>query len=139
VRSASLFGWAWLVATIALAIHVVDEATHDFLAWYNPRAVRIRRALGGVPFPPTFTFWPWLLGLCAAVLVLGALAPAAYSGARWMRPVAYFVALVHLGNGLLHLSASVLARRAVPGVLSAPLLVIVGGWLAYVTAHLPWS
>lgn len=129
-------GWAWLAATIALALHVVDEATHDFLAWYNPRALRIRQALGGLPFPPTFTFLPWLLGLLAAVLLLGALTPAAYLGKAWLRPAAYGLAAIHVGNGLLHIGASLLARRPVPGVLSAPLLLATGIWLGYATARM---
>jgi Protein of unknown function with HXXEE motif len=134
VTATATFGLAWLAATLALAIHVADEATHGFLAWYNPSALRIRRALGGVPFPPTFTFLPWLLALISAVVVLGALTPYAYRGTPWLRPLAYVLAAVHVGNGLLHLVASVLARRRVPGVLSAPILVLAGGWLAYVAA-----
>jgi Protein of unknown function with HXXEE motif len=131
------FGWAWLAATIALALHVADEATHDFLAWYNPRALRIRRFFGGLPFPPTFTFWPWLIGLLAAVVVLAAMVPSAFAGERWLRSVAYFLSVVHIANGFLHLGAAVAARRTVPGVLSAPLLLLGGIWLAYAAAHLP--
>ena len=137
MQLATAFGWAWLAATIALAVHVVDEATHDFLSWYNPRALRIRRALGGLPFPPTFTFVPWLVGLAAAVLLLAALTPAAYARQPWLRPAAYFLAVIHISNGILHLTASALARRAVPGVLSAPLLLIAGIWLGYAAARLP--
>lgn len=131
------FGWAWLAATIALALHVADQATHDFLAWYNPRVLRIRQALGGVPFPPTFTFWPWLVGLMAAVLALATMTPSAFAGEHWLRSVAYFLSIVHIANGLLHLGAAVAARRSVPGVLSAPLLLLTGIWLAYSAAHLP--
>jgi len=133
---ATTFGWAWVAATVALALHVADEATHDFLAWYNPRAMRIRRALGGLPFPPTFTVAPWLLGLTLGILLLGALAPAAFAGRPWMRPLAYFLAGLHVGNGLLHLVASLVARRPVPGVLSAPALLLAGGWLAWTAARL---
>ncbi len=129
------FGWAWLAATLALALHVADEPTHDFLAWYNPRVLRIRRFFGGLPFPPMFTFWPWLIGLTAAVLLLAAMTPAAFSGERWLTSLAYFLSVVHIANGLLHLSATVAARRAVPGVLSAPLLLVTGIWLAYAAAH----
>lgn len=132
------FGWAWLAATAALAIHVADEASHDFLAWYNPSALRIRRALG-LPFPPTFTFVPWLIGLLVAVLLLAALTPQAFAVARWLRPVAYVVAVVHVANGLLHLGAAAFARRAVPGVWSAPLLLFTGSWLAYAAGHVPVS
>ena len=34
-RNATSFGWAWLAATIALALHLTDEAKHHFLGWYN--------------------------------------------------------------------------------------------------------
>lgn len=126
------FGLAWLLAALALALHVADEASHDFLSWYNPRALGIRRALRGFPFPPTFTLLPWLAGLIAAVLVLAGLTPFAYAGAVWMRPAAYVLAVIHIANGLLHLGGSVQARRPVPGVWSAPVLLLTGSWLAYV-------
>lgn len=129
-------GAAWLAATIALAVHVADEATHDFLAWYNPRALRIRRALGGLPFPPTFTFLPWLIGLSAAVLLLAALTPVAYRGTPWMRAAAFVLAGIHVGNGLIHLVGSLQAKRLVPGALSAPLLLLAGAWLGYAAATL---
>ena len=130
------FGLAWLAATVALALHVADEATHDFLAWYNPSALRIRRMLGGLPFPPTFTFVPWLAGLIAAVVLLGVLTLVAFRGAPWLRPFAFVLAAIHIANGLLHLVGSVLARRLLPGVLSAPFLLIAGVWLAYVAARM---
>jgi len=129
-----MLGWAWLAATLVLAAHVVDEAAHDFLSWYNPRATRIRRVLRGLPFPPTFSFWPWLLGLMAAILVLASLTPLAYADVRWIRPLAWILAVEHVANGMLHVVASVVGRRPVPGVWSAPLLLASGGWLAYAVA-----
>ncbi len=129
-------GPAWLAATIALALHVADEATHDFLAWYNPRALRMRTALGGLPFPPSFTFLPWLTGLIAAVLLLAALTPVAFRGTPWIRTAAFALAAIHVGNGLLHLLGSLQARRVVPGALSAPVLLLAGGWLGYAAATL---
>ncbi len=129
--AAATFGLAWLIATIALALHVVDEATHDFLSWYNPRALRIREALGGLPFPPTFTFLPWVLGLSVAVLVLASLIPTAYAGSSWIHPFGYALAAIHIANGLLHVVGSLLAKRLVPGVLSAPFLLISGALLGY--------
>ncbi len=125
------FGWAWLFSVATLALHVADEASHDFLAWYNPQALRIRHALRVLPFPPTFTFWPWLLGLSAAVVGLALLTPAAFRGAAWMPDVARVIAIIHLFNGLLHLAGAARSRRAVPGVLSAPMLLVAGAWLWY--------
>ena len=133
---ATTFGWAWVAAAVALGLHVADEATHDFLSWYNPRALRIRQALGGLPFPPTFTVRQWLLAMLAGILLRGVLAPAAYAGWPWMRPPAYAPAAIYLGNGLLHVVASLVARRPMPGVLSAPLLLLTGGWLSYAAAAL---
>jgi len=129
----STFGWAWVVATVALGLHVADEATHDFLGWYNPQALRLRQVLGNIPFPPTFTFVPWLLGLIAGIVVLLALAPWAFAGAHWMRPLAYVLAVIHLANGTGHLVGSLVVKRLLPGALSAPLILVSGAWLAYVT------
>ena len=127
--SVNALGWAWIVSVLALALHVADEATHNFLAWYNPHVLRFRQALGGLPFPPTFTFWPWLLGLSAAVGGLALLTPYAFAGARWLVSLSRIVAIVHVLNGLLHLVGALRSRRAVPGVLSAPVLIAAGLWL----------
>ena len=129
------FGWAWLACVVALALHVADEAMHDFLGWYNPQALRIRQWLGGFPFPPTFTFWPWLIGLGVAAAGLAALTPFAFRGARWLLDVGYVVAAIHVLNGSLHVSGAVRTRRAVPGVWSAPLLIAAGLWLWYAVGH----
>jgi hypothetical protein len=130
-------GLPWLAVNAAFALHVLDEATGDFLAWYNPRALAIRRALGGFPFPPTFTFRPWLFGLIVAVLALFAMTPAAFRGDPWLRSVAVVVGVIQAGNGLLHLGAAVVARRRVPGLWSAPILLGTAAWLLFTLARLP--
>ncbi len=137
MHATTIFGGAWLAAALAFALHVADEATHDFLAYYNPRAALLRRKLGGLPFPPTFTFRVWLTVLLAATLILLALTPAAYAAKSWLRPVAFGLAAIHLANGLLHVAGALQARRLVPGVLSAPLLLATGGWLACAARALP--
>lgn len=131
-----MFGLAWLLAVIALALHVIDEATHDFLSWYNPRALRIRKALGGIPFPPTFSFVPWIMGLTLIVLWLASLTPSAYAGRMSLRPIAWILAVVSLANGVVHITASLLNRKLVPGTISAPVLLFTGGFLAYTTYRL---
>lgn len=128
-------GPAWLAMGIALGLHVADEAAHDFLAWYNPVATQIRARLGGLPFPPTFTFWPWLLGLVVLTGAILALTPLAYQGRGWLRPVAVALGVINTGNALLHLVGSVIARRRVPGVLSAPVLLASAAWLLYAAAR----
>ncbi|HET9793012.1 MAG TPA: hypothetical protein VFS34_01020 [Thermoanaerobaculia bacterium] len=131
------FGWAWVAAVGALAVHVADEATHDFLSWYNPQALRIRGLMHGIPFPPTFTFWPWLMALGAGVAFLAALTVAAFAGTSWMRPAAYALSAIHALNGTGHLVGAFLAKRAVPGVLSAPLLLAASLWLWHAARELP--
>lgn len=68
------FGFAWIAFAVAIALHVVDEARHNFLAAYNPNAFAIRRRLH-IPFPPVFTFRTWLTGLTAGVGLLFLLSP----------------------------------------------------------------
>jgi hypothetical protein len=125
------FGPAWLAMGIALSLHVADEAGHDFLAWYNPIARQIRARLRGFPFPPTFTFWPWLLGLAVFTGTILALTPLAYQGRAWLRPVALALGVINTGNALLHLLSTAIAGRRVPGVLSAPVLLASALWLLY--------
>jgi hypothetical protein len=123
------FGLIWLAFAGALAVHVLDEATHDFLSVYNPtgRAIRARFPLLALP---VFSFRVWLAALMLAVVLLLAVAPFAFRGSRTLRLVAIPVALLAgLGNGALHLAASLYFRRWMPGVYSAPLLLICGGWL----------
>lgn len=91
----------------------------------------MRRLWPGIPFPPTFTFRTWLIGLIAATLALALLTPVALAPPAWMRPAAYALATIHVANGLLHLIGSAIARRLVPGALSAPLLIFAGAWLGF--------
>jgi hypothetical protein len=133
------FGAAWLTLAIVFGIHVLDEAATDFLAWYNPTAQRIRSHLWGAPFPPVFTFWPWLLGLLAITAILLVLAPMAYSHVAWLVPVAIAFSLINIGNALLHISATIFLRRRVPGLISAPFLLASAGWLLYAAVCLTSS
>jgi hypothetical protein len=134
--SATTFGWAWLAVCLAFALHVADEAAHDFLTWYNPRALQIRRFLRRVPFPPTFTFTTWIVGLGVAVALLLGLTPVAFAGVAWLRPLAYMVGVIQVGNGIFHLVGTAIARRQVPGVLSAPVLLAAATWLLFAASRL---
>ena len=125
------FGAAWLTLAILFGLHAIDEAATDFLSWYNPAARRIRSHLGGIPFPPVFTFWPWLLGLLAISGTLILLAPLAYAHAAWTFPVAIALSVINIGNGLLHIVSAGFLRRRVPGLISAPFLLASAGWLLY--------
>ena len=112
---------AWLALTAALTLHVVDEASNDFLAFYNPMVLRLRETLGWFPMP-TLTFWPWLIGLTLAVLLLLALTPSVARGGRWVKIAGYPFAALMLLNGMGHIALSVAQGRMLAGVWTAPLL-----------------
>jgi uncharacterized protein with HXXEE motif len=120
---------AWAALTAAFALHVLDEASHDFLAWYNPAALGIRQRLGGLPFPPVFSFTVWLAGLIAAVVLLAALTPLIRPGRRWPVVASVIYAGVHVGNALAHIAVSLRGRWLAPGVLSSPVLLGAAVWL----------
>jgi|SRR5882672_566861 len=122
-------GLAWIYLCLALAAHVLDEATTGFLAVYNPTVEALRKQLGYWPMP-TFEFRGWLTALIVAVVVLLALSPFVFSGARWIRPLFYIFAALMFLNGLGHTTFTILGRtvgtvhfpRPAPGFYSSPLL-----------------
>lgn len=114
-------GVAWLLLTGALALHVTDEAAHDFLSTYNPIVRSLRERVGLLPFP-TFTFEAWLTGLIAGLILLSALSPLAFRRAAWLRPVALVLSVLMVANAGLHMAGSLFLGTVVPGTYTAPLL-----------------
>jgi hypothetical protein len=127
--SASSFGGAWLALTVALALHVTDEALTGFLSVYNPTVLAIRQTFPNFPMP-VFTFRVWLSGLIALVVLLFLLSPFAFRGERWIRYLAWPLAIIMLLNAAGHTLgtifgqtvASVRFPRPMPGFYSSPLL-----------------
>ncbi len=126
--SAVRHGWAWVALTLALAVHVADEALTDFLSVYNPTVEAIRVRYPWVPLP-TFTFGVWLGGLILAVVLLLVLSRFVFQGAGWTVPFSYFFGVLMMGNGLLHIAGSFYFGRLMPGVYSSPLLLAGSVWL----------
>jgi hypothetical protein len=125
------FGIAWVAFALAVAVHVADEAAHDFLSVYNPIVRAIRARLPFLPIP-TFRFSTWLGGLIAGIALLLALSPLAFAGDERLRLIAWPLALlIGIGNGVLHLAGSAWTRRWMPGVYSAPLLILAGLFLLH--------
>ena len=122
------FGPAWVGLAVALAVHVTDEAIHDFLAVYNPTVLAVRERIGFFPMP-TFTFEVWITGLIAGVLLLLGLSPLAFRASRGLRKIAYVLAVLMFLNGAGHIAGSVYMRGWMPGVYSAPLLIAASVWL----------
>ncbi|HYX70491.1 MAG TPA: hypothetical protein VE825_15255 [Terriglobales bacterium] len=122
-------GWAWVMLCLALAAHVSDEALTGFLSVYNPTVLAMRARLPWWPMP-TFGFREWLTGLIVAVLLLLAASPLAFRNTRWLRPLAYFLAVMMMLNGLGHTLGTIAGHtvaevrfpRPMPGFYSSPLL-----------------
>lgn len=118
------FGFAWLGFGLAVALHVLDEATHDFLAFYNPNAHAIRARFPFLPLP-AFTFESWLTSLAIAIVIFLCLSPFAFRGMRWAHVAAIPIALlVGIANASGHMLSSIYYHRWMPGVYSSPLLVL---------------
>jgi len=117
---------AWLLLCAAVALHVADEAVHDFLAVYNPTVIAMRHSVPWVPLP-VFTFREWIAGLVLAILVGVAATPFISR----IRPTAYVVAILMIANGLQHTLGTIFGRtvpsvhfpRPMPGFYSSPVLI----------------
>lgn len=123
---------AWLLLVGALAVHVIDEASTDFLGFYNPLVTSIRSRIPWFPMP-TFTFGVWVAGLALLVIVLAALAPVVRRGgaAPWL--ASWILGIIMFMNGMGHLAGSLYFQRWLPGATSAPLLLAASVFLVHAT------
>jgi hypothetical protein len=125
---------AWLFLTATLGLHVIDEALTGFLDFYNPLVDGIRTQVSWFPMP-TFTFRAWLAGLILLVVVLASLAPVVRRGGRVVRFLSWMLGVIMLTNGIGHLGGSVYFGRWLPGVATAPLLLVSSMLLMHATRH----
>lgn len=131
-------GYAWLALASAVGMHVLDEALSDFLSVYNPTVVALRGRLGWWPMP-TFTYEAWLSGLIVGIVLLFALSPLLFLGARSFRPVAYVFAFLMILNGVGHVVGTIAGRtvpevtfsRPMPGFWSSPALIAAAAWVMF--------
>ena len=120
------FGTYWLLFGYTLALHVLDEAGHNFLSVYNPNAAAIRKAVPWLRIP-IFTFEQWAGFLLTVLVIWLGMAPFAARGMPWTKRLAVPVAvLAGIGNGLAHILSSIYLKRMMPGVYSAPLILFSG-------------
>jgi len=134
--TASSFGNPWLLLCLAFAMHVWDEAAHDFLRYYNSTVLALYGHFSWFP-RMDMQFRTWLTALLVANLVLLGLTPWAYRNARWLRPLAYVFAGIQLLNGTGHILAAIRGRTVpsvqfegpAPGVYTAPLLAALAAYL----------
>jgi hypothetical protein len=132
------FGRAWLFLCVAFCAHVADEALTGFLPLYNATVLAMRSEYKWYPMP-TFEYREWLFGLIVANVIVLLLTPYAFRNARWLRPLAYLFAGVHLLNGMGHTLATIFGRtassvpvpRPAPGFYSSPLLLAASIYLLF--------
>lgn len=118
---------AWILLSLALCLHVFDEATTGFLGVYNPTVLALRERFGWWPMP-TFEFREWLAGLIVVCVVLLALTGAVLRGAKGTRVGAYFFAILMLFNAAGHTLGTIFGQtvstvtfpRPAPGFWSSP-------------------
>lgn len=130
------FGFAWLLLCVVFALHIWDEAAHDFIGYYNATVLTL---YGRFPWFPRMdmTFREWLTGLLIALLACLALAPFAFRNPGWLRPLAYLFAGIQFANGGGHVLTtlnggivpSVRFLGAGPGFYTAPLLLASSAYL----------
>jgi hypothetical protein len=129
-RPASTLLVSWLLLCAAIALHVTDEATHNFLAVYNPTVLALRVYARWLPLP-VFTFKLWITGLVIGIAFLLSLSPLFLLRVRWIRPIAFVIAIFMILNGLQHTVGTILGRtvasvhfpRPMPGFCSSPILI----------------
>ncbi len=130
------FGLPWLLLCVAFALHVWDEAAHDFLGYYNATVLTLYGHFSWFP-RMDMAFRQWLIGLIVAILICSALTPFAFRNSRWLRPLAYLLAIIHFLNGLGHITVQILGRTVPsvhfdgisPGFYTAPLLLAASAYL----------
>ncbi len=129
-------GWAWVALALATALHVFDEALTGFVPLYNSTVLALRHDWG-LFLAPTFTFGEWLGGLIAGIVLWLALSPFVFRGARWIRPIAYFLSVLMILNAAGHTTETIVGHtvksvqipRPVPGFYSSPFLAIAAVYL----------
>lgn len=118
-----------MILCLSLALHVFDEARHDFLSLYNPTVRSIREQFG-VPLP-IFNYETWIVGLIFAVALLFCLTPFAFRREKWMVGLSYFLGVTMSLNGLGHLVGSYYLATLVPGAYSSPILLAAAIYLLW--------
>jgi hypothetical protein len=137
-------GWAWVALCLAFCLHVADESSTHFLAVYNPTVTVLRNRYSWFPMP-VFEFGEWLVGLVLVNVVLLCLSPLMFRGVRWMRPVAYLLAVIMLLNAMGHTAGTIAGRtvesvrfaRPMPGFWSSPLLLLTSIYMLYLLRATP--
>lgn len=112
---------AWILMISMAAIHVFDEAVHDFLTFYNNMVLNLRESIGFFPMP-TFSFEAWLVGLIIAVVVGYLLTPLVIRGGGFISLLTTVLGVIMIINALIHIIGSIYLGKLMPGFWSSPFL-----------------
>jgi hypothetical protein len=129
-------GRGWLLLTAAVALHVADEAAHDFLSFYNSILLSVRERWAWFPMP-RFTYEGWLTGLITGILILLLLTPFAYRRASWLVPLAWIYGVLMTLNGIGRTAISLAQGRVVAGVYSSPVPLAAAVYLLWALGRRP--
>jgi hypothetical protein len=127
---------AWIALTIAFGLHVADEMTGGSLDMYNRVATALHARFEWLVLP-SLGFAPRMAILACGVLVLLALTPAVWRGARLLVLLSLPLGVLMVMDGLYHIVLAVAHHGSVPGLRTAPLIVLAALWLL-VAAHRRW-
>jgi len=117
------FLFAWIFLTLALTLHVLDEALNDFLAVYNPLVSSINEKLDYSVFP-VFSFSNWLTGLIIGIVILFGFSFFAFRKQKWIIYLGYIYGVLMLINAFGHFVGSLYFSKLIAGVYSSPLLLV---------------
>lgn len=112
---------AWLVLSLAFALHVADEVLNGTFAFYRDLADFMADYLPMLKFP-AFRPEVWLINLSGAALALIALTWLVYKRQGPMRFASYAFAIFATANAMLHIMVSLAVAHTMPGSLTAPLM-----------------
>ncbi len=119
---------AWLALTVALTFHVIEGALRNYLDFYNPLAMSLRDMMLWT-WMPTFTFAAWIGGWIVILAALYGMTWFAAYAVRWMVWFAIAYAEVIFLFAAAKLGFAIYLQKAIPGVYTAPLLLIASSWL----------
>jgi len=108
------FGLAWFFCAVAFALHIWDEAAHDFVDYYNATALALYGHFSWFPRIDV-GFHTWLVIFVLTNLALFGLTPWAFRDVLWLRPLAYAVVFLSLADGTGHVLVTI-RGQTVPSV-----------------------
>ena len=121
---------AWILLSLAMAVHVFDEAISGFLPFYNNMVFNLKERLAFSPLP-TFEYRFWLGGLITLIIILLSLTVFVYRGGKTIRIFTAIFGVLMIFNALGHILGSIYLAQLVPGFWSSPILLAASIYVVY--------